>query len=324
MRLRMIPSPRYPPANGNHQRPSCVPPLESIEIDLLLDAIHKRYGYDFRSYARIPIERRIRQFLSGTPHGSIAELIPSVLHDRDFFSRLLWSLSITVTEMFRDPFFYRAVREQVLPLLRTWPHIKIWHAGCASGEEVYSLAIILKEEGLLKRTLIYATDISCEVLERAREGIYEARALRQATLYHYQAGGKASLSEYYHARYNAAVMDGRLREHIVFSSHNLAVDGIFSEMHLIFCRNVLIYFNNELQNRVLRLFTESLVPGGFLCIGSHEDIRFSDVADQYAVVDQKARIYKKLYLMVEKPQSDGLNQRVSCHEKHTSDTGAQI
>ncbi len=274
-------------------RPPASQALETLEIELLLDAIYRRYGYDFRSYVRTTIERRIRQFLADTPYQYISEMIPQLLHDRTFFSRLIRSLSISVTEMFRDPLFYRAVREQVVPLLRTWPHVKIWHAGCASGEEAYSMAIVLKEERLLTRSVIYATDISDEVLQRAREGIYDARVLQGAASSYSQSGGKASLSEYYNGRYNAAIMNPALRKRIVFSGHNLAADSVFGEMHLVFCRNVLIYFNSALQNRALRLFTESLVPGGFLCLGPHEDVRFSDVADRYAVVDDKTRIFKK-------------------------------
>lgn len=267
--------------------------IEEIEVDLLLDAIYRRWGYDFRSYARASIERRIVQFMSGAGCASVSEMIPKILRDREFFIKVARYFSIPVTEIFRDPFVYRAVREKVVPLLKTWPHIKIWHAGCATGEEVYSLAIVLREEGAYDRTTIYATDFNEDGIERAREGVYEIEKFRDATRSYQQAGGKGSLAEYYHARYNAAIMDATLRERIVFASHNLVSDGVFAETHLIFCRNVLIYFNRELQNRVLRLFTESLVYGGFLCIGTKEDLRFSDVAEQYEIVDGAARIYRK-------------------------------
>lgn len=319
----MMQSTNHTTPTSDCHRTFCAAPLETIEIELLLEAVYKRYGYDFRSYARMSIKRRIRQFLADTPYQSISELIPKILYDRTFFSRLARSLSITVTEMFRDPFFYRAVREQVVPILRTWPHIKIWHAGCATGEEVYSLAIILKEEGLFERAIIYATDINDEVLEHARQGIYEARILQQATRHYHLSGGKASFSEYYHARYNAALMNGQFKERIVFSSHNLAADNVFGEMHLIFCRNVLIYFNSALQNRALRLFTKSLAPEGFLCLGLHEDIMFSDVVDRYAVIDSKARIYKK-NKMIEKPQFNRPKQGVSCHDEHKQDTRVRV
>jgi len=267
--------------------------IELIEIDLLLEAVFRRYGYDFRSYARASIERRIRQFMSGAGCASVSEMIPKVLHDKEFFSRLARYFSISVTEMFRDPFVYRAVREKVVPLLRTWPHFKIWHAGCATGEEIYSLAIVLKEEGVYDRATIYATDFNDEALERAREGLYEVGKMKEATRNYQQAGGKVPFSEYYHARYDAAAMDGSLKERITFANHNLAVDEAFGEMHLVFCRNVLIYFNRELQNRALRLFTESLVHGGFLCLGTKEDLQFTDVSSRYEVVDGKAKIYRK-------------------------------
>jgi chemotaxis protein methyltransferase CheR len=266
---------------------------ETIEIDLLLEAVFRSCGYDFRSYARASIERRIRQFLSKSGCTSVSGMIPKVLHDKEFASSLIRYFSVSVTEMFRDPAVYRAVREIVVPLLRTWPHIKVWHAGCASGEEVYSLAIVLKEEGLYDRATIYATDFNDEILEHAREGIFETEKLREATRNYQLAGGKRSFSEYYHAQYDVAAMDASLRKRVVFSSHNLATDSVFGEMHLIFCRNVLIYFNRDLQNRALKLFSESLVHGGFLCLGTKESPRFTDVGNRYEIVDEKARIYKK-------------------------------
>lgn len=267
--------------------------IEKIEIDLLLEAIYRRYGYDFRSYAQASIQRRVRQFVAAAGCSSIGEMIPRLLHDAAFFDRLLRQFSIPVTELFRDPSVYLAVREQVLPLLRTWPHIKIWHAGCASGEEVYSLAIVLKEAGLYERATIYATDFNAEVLERARQGIYDIARLQEATRNYQLAGGQHSFSEYYHANYAAVAMDSALKERIVFSTHNLATDSVFGEMHLVFCRNVLIYFNRELQDRALGLFTDSLVHGGFLCLGTKEDIRFSAVADDYDDVNPRARIFKR-------------------------------
>lgn len=266
---------------------------ERIEIELLLEAIFQRYGYDFRSYSRASIERRTRQFLTTSGCASVSEMIPRVLHDEQFFSRLAKFFSISVTEMFRDPFFYAALREKVVPLLKTWPHVKIWHAGCATGEEVYSLAIVLEEAGLLERATIYATDFNDAALSKAREGIYELSKLRQATENYQQSGGTESFSDYYHARYDAATMDGALRQRITFSNHNLASDSAFGDMHLVFCRNVLIYFNRELQNRALGLLTESLVHGGFLCLGSKEDLQFTQVSDDYAKVDERARIYKR-------------------------------
>lgn len=269
------------------------PVVEDIEIDLLLDALFRCCGYDFRSYARASIVRRTRQFQCLTRCATMSEMIPKVLHDREFSSRLIRHFSISVTELFRDPLVYLTVREQVVPLLRTWPHFKVWHAGCATGEEVYSLAIVLREEGLYDRATIYATDFNDEVLDRARDGIYDLDKLRQATRNYQCSGGKTSFSEYYHARYNAAAMDETLKKRMVFSNHNLVTDSVFGEVHLVFCRNVLIYFNDALRNRALGILTESLVHGGFLCLGSQEHLRFTAVADRYAVVDDKARIFKK-------------------------------
>jgi chemotaxis protein methyltransferase CheR len=267
--------------------------VEDIEVDLLLEAVYRRYGYDFRSYARASIERRTRQFMLNSGFACVSEMIPKVLRDRAFFTKLSRFFSIPVTEMFRDPILYRVLREKVIPLLRTWPHVKVWHAGCATGEEVYSLAIVLKEEGVYDRTTIYATDFNEEVLDRARHGIYDIGKIQDATRSYQQAGGKASFSEYYHARYGAAAMSGTLKDHIVFFNHNLASDSVFGDMHLVFCRNVLIYFNRQLQNRVLGLFTESLVHGGFLCLGSREDLQFTDAREQYGIVDRNARVFKK-------------------------------
>ena len=267
--------------------------IENIEVDFLLEAIYRRYGYDFRSYARASIDRRIRQFLSSKRIQVISELIPLVLHNEEMFSELVQYFSIPVTEMFRDPYVYRTVREKVVSLLKTYPFIRIWHAGCATGEEVYSLAILLMEEGLYNRATVFATDFNDHALEHAREGVYPSDRIKEFTRSYQEAGGTGSFSEYYHARYDSAVMNPALRKRLTFASHNLVTDHIFGEMHLVFCRNVLIYFNRELQNRALRLFTDSLVRGGFLCLGTKEDLQFSNVADEYEVVDPKARIYRK-------------------------------
>ncbi|MFH0825891.1 MAG: protein-glutamate O-methyltransferase CheR [Pseudomonadota bacterium] len=267
--------------------------IENIEIGLLLEAIYQRYGYDFRSYARASIERRTRQFMSHAGFTRVSEMIPRVIHDEDLFSDLVQHFSISVTEMFRDPFVYRAIREEVVPLLRTRHHIKVWHAGCATGEEVYSLAIVLKEEGLYERATIYATDFNDSSLEKAKAGIYSPEAIREATRNYQRAGGRSSFGAYYHSRYEAVRMDGRLRERITFANHNLVTDRAFGEMHLVFCRNVLIYFNQDLRNRALGVFTESLVPGGFLCLGTKEDLQFTSVIRHYEEVNRKAKIYKR-------------------------------
>ncbi len=265
---------------------------ENLELELLLDAIYKRWGYDFRSYAHASILRRTKQFLMESGCSSISEIIPKVIHDRECFSQLAQRYSIPVTEMFRDPQVYLALRERVIPMLKTWPHFKIWHAGCATGEEVYSLAILLWEAGIYERATIYATDFNDAVLDHAKEGVYEVERMKEATRNYQLAGGRESFANYFHVRYNAAVIDPKLKERIVFSGHNLACEGSFGEMHVVFCRNVLIYFNRDLQNRALNLFTESLVFGGFLCLGTKETLRFSDVHDQYESVDKKLRIFK--------------------------------
>lgn len=266
---------------------------ERIEIDLLLEAVYRRYGYDFRSYARASVERRVRQFLPGSGCSTISEMIPKLLNDKEFFTRLAQYFSISVTEMFRDPFVYRAIREKVVPFLRTYPFFKVWLAGCATGEEVYSLAILLKEEGLLEKATIYATDFNDEALDRAREAIYPLDKMREYTTNYQQAGGKTSFSEYYHAKYGSAVICADLKEHVTIANHNLAVDSAFSEMHLVLCRNVLIYFNRELQDRALGLFTESLVHGGFLCLGTKEDIQFTGASGDYEVIDRQAKLHKR-------------------------------
>jgi len=267
--------------------------IDTIEVDLLLEAIRRRYGYDFGAYARSSIERRVAQFVASSGHASAAALIDSVLRDETLLSRLVQHISIPVTEMFRDPFVYRALRQEVVPRLRSFPYLKVWHAGCATGEEVFSLAIVLREEGLYGRATIYATDLNDAALARAKEGILSLDRIQEWTRSYQEAGGRASFSEYYHAQYDAAALDRALFERITFANHNLASDGSFGEMHLILCRNVLIYFGRELQERALRLCSESLVHGGFLCLGSKEDLRFSAVRGEYRVVDARARIYKK-------------------------------
>lgn len=267
--------------------------IEEIEINLLLEAIFQRYGYDFRSYARASIDRRIRQFLPSTGCDSLSAIIPKALRDKCFSTALIQYFSISVTEMFRDPSVYLAIRKNVVPLLRTYPHVKVWHAGCATGEEVYSMAILLKEEGLYEKASLFGTDFNDSALEQAKDGIYPVDKMKEFTRNYQQGGGRASFAQYYHANYESAVMDGALKKRITFANHNLVTDQVFGEMHVIFCRNVLIYFNKELQARALRLFTDSLVRGGFLCLGNKEDIQFTKVKDEYEIVDDKARIFRK-------------------------------
>ncbi len=266
---------------------------ENIEIQLLLEAIHLKYGYDFRDYARASVKRRIlrRRTMSGIK--DLAELQHRVLYDREFFERLLLDLSINVTEMFRDPSFYLTLRQEVIPILKTYPFIKIWHAGCATGEEAYSMAILLKEEGIYQRVQIYATDFNDVLVQKAKDGIYPVENVKEYTANYQRSGGKMSFVEYYTAHHHSIIMDRSLKKNIVFANHNLETDGVFGEMHLILCRNVLIYFNKRLQNRVLKLFYESLCRHGILCLGSKESIRFSEYADHFEDIVADERIYKK-------------------------------
>jgi chemotaxis protein methyltransferase CheR len=266
---------------------------QNIEIRLLIEAIYQKYGYDFRSYSMASIKRRILRRLSLSGLESISALQHKIIYDESFFSTLLLDLSINVTEMFRDPSFYLALRQTIVPELKKYPFLKIWHAGCATGEEVYSVAIVLQEEGLFERTHIYATDFNEVVIQKARQGIYEIDKLKTYTRNYQNAGGCASFGDYYTARYEYARMKQFLKENITFSDHNLVTDGTFGEMNMILCRNVLIYFNRELQNRVFGLLKESLCEGGYLCIGTKESIRFSSVSDDFEDVVKKERIYRK-------------------------------
>ncbi len=282
--------PSIPPSERHAISPD---DLARIEIGLLLEAICQRYGYDFRSYARETIDRRVGQFVTDAKLASVAELIGRVLREPSLFYRLLGYFSVNVTSLFRDPFVYAALRRRVLPVLRTWPHIKVWDAGCATGEEVYSLAILLSEEGLYDRSTLYATDISAPAIATAKAGIYSLDTILRGSAQYLEAGGRGSLSDYYHARYEAAAIDPALRRGVTFARHNLAMDASFGEMQLVVCRNVLIYFNRALQDHVLELLWESLDNGGFLCLGDKETIAFTSVADRFEVVDDEARIYKK-------------------------------
>jgi chemotaxis protein methyltransferase CheR len=268
--------------------------IETLEIELLLEAIRRHYGYDFTNYSPQSLHRRLQQMLRFKRLNHYSELIHHVLRDPKFFDELLKQLSINVTEMFRDPEFYRAVRAHVVPVLKTYPYIKVWHAGCATGEEVYSMAILLQEESFLDRAVLYATDFNAEALDTAKKGIYSIEQMAKYEINYRRAGGTRTLAGYYHAQYGYAKLDEGLQQAITFSYHNLVSDGVFGEMNVIFCRNVLIYFNRELQNRVLRLFTDSLRFGGFLCIGKGESLQFTACAGEYEVVDREQRIFRKI------------------------------
>jgi len=287
-------NPKPVPQPGGANQPATLDNgLEDLEVSLLLEAIDKRYGYDFTNYAPASLRRRLNHFLTLTGCGAISELIPGLLRDPEFFRTLISVLSVPVTEMFRDPFVYQAIRRDVLPFLRTYPHLKIWHAGCATGEEAYSMAILLHEEGLAGRCLIYATDFDERSLAKAREGIFPLARIKEYTENYNKSGARGSLSEYYHAGYDSIILRQELRDSIVFANHNLATDSVFGEMQFILCRNVLIYFGRTLQDRVLTLFMNSLCPGGFLCLGTKESPRFSTVEEKLKIIDGKAKIYQR-------------------------------
>lgn len=265
------------------------------EVITLLEDVNRRYGYDFRQYSRAHIKRRImnRLAMSGMQH--IDQMRKAVLNDSMFASLFLQDLSITVTEMFRDPGFYKSLRENVIPILRTYPFIKIWHAGCATGQEAYSMAILLKEEGLYERTTIYATDFNQDALNQARSGIFSGKLMKDYTANYQLAGGKESFSDYYTSSYEMAIMNSNLKKNIVWANHNLVTDAVFAEVHMILCRNVLIYFDRDLQRHVHHLFYESLAKGGILCLGSKESLQFGPYSEAYLEVDKKQKIFKKKY-----------------------------
>jgi chemotaxis protein methyltransferase CheR len=268
-------------------------PLADLEVRLLLEAIFDQYHYDFRSYAMASLKRRLAQACDQLGVATLSGLQERVLHERESFATLLQYLTVQVSDMFRDPEFFSRIRTQVLPILATYPSIKVWVAGCSTGEEAYSLAILLHEEGLLDRSIIYGTDINAHSLRSAASGVFGLERIRAFTENHRRAGGSSSLSDYYHASGSSAILDPALRRRITFSDHSLATDNVFSEVHLVTCRNVLIYFDHALQNRALQLFSESLVPRGFLGLGSKESLRFSMAAGLYDEVAAAERIYRK-------------------------------
>jgi chemotaxis protein methyltransferase CheR len=267
--------------------------LEQIELDLFVQALKRRHGHDFSQYAPASLTRRVRQLVQTHHCGSISGLTARLLHEPDFLPLVIQGLSVSVSEMFRDPQVFRALREHVLPVLASYPQITIWQAGCAHGQEVYSLAILLEEAGLYERSHIFATDFNPDALQRAREGIYPARDARQWSRNYLLAGGSHSLASYYSARYEFIKLDQRLRRHITFASHNLVTDKVFCEAHLVLCRNVLIYFSNPLQDRALALFRDSLVRGGYLCLGLRESLDFAPAAVDFNAIDAQLRLYRR-------------------------------
>jgi chemotaxis protein methyltransferase CheR len=284
----------HPPQPAVEPPQAFKPDLERIEIELLLEGIFRHYGFDFRSYAYASIRRRLWKRIEEEGLSSVSSLQEKVLHDPVMMEKLLLDLSINVTAMFRDPGFYVTFREHVVPLLRTYPFVRIWHAGCSTGEEVYSMAILLREEGLYDRARIYATDINEVVLQRAKAGIFPLERMQEYTDNDIKAGGKKSFSEYYTAKYGGALFDQTLTKNVVFSQHNLVTDRSFSEFNVILCRNVLIYFDKTLQSKVHSLFYDSLVMFGVLVLGSKETLRFMAHEECYQQIAPPEKIFRKV------------------------------
>jgi len=268
--------------------------VEKLEITLLFEAMYRLYGYDFRNYAYASARRRVLLQLKDKKLDTIAQLQHLVLHDDVAADDLLLALSINVTEMFRDPLFFKALRSSILPQFKKNQHLKIWHAGCSSGEEVYSMAVLLTELELLSHTQLYATDFNAEIIEKAKLGQFRLAKMRDHIRNYQKAGGVEEFTNYYTTEHNNAVIAQVLKKHIMFSHHNLTEDGSFGAMDMIVCRNVLIYFDKALQKRVFKLFLDSLTIGGYLCLGSHETLIFSGVTECFKAVSESQKIYQKV------------------------------
>jgi chemotaxis protein methyltransferase CheR len=268
--------------------------LEDIEIALLLEGLYRYYGFDFREYSQASLKRRILERMRAEGFSTVSGFQERVLHDPVCMERLLLGLSVHVTAMFRDPGFYLTFRRKVVPILKTYPTVRIWHAGCSTGEEVYSLAILLQEEGLSRKCLIYATDISQDVLRKAKEGIFPLASMREYTHNYVKAGGKHEFSDYYTAQYDNVLFQPSLRANVVFAEHNLATDGSFNEFHVILCRNVMIYFNKTLQERVHNLIYESLTMFGVFGLGNKESLKFTPRETFYEKLDSRDKLYRKV------------------------------
>lgn len=269
-------------------------PVTEIEVDLFLDALKRRYHYDFNSYARSSLVRRVELACERLHCDNISMMQGRLLREPALLHDVIDAMTVQVSDLFRDPSYYLALRHHVIPHLQTFPSLKVWIPGCANGEELYSLAILFAEEGLLERTMFYATEINRRALSKASAGIYETSRMPKFTENYRAAGGKASLSDYYTAAYGGAAFDRVLRQRTLFSEHDLATDQVFSEVHLISCRNVLIYFDETLQNRVFGLFSDALVRGGFLGLGAHETLRFSDKSSAFNAFDENERIWRRV------------------------------
>lgn len=268
--------------------------LETIEIQLLLEGIFRHYGFDFRNYALASIKRRIWNTIRSERLTTVSGLQEKVLHNPAYLDRFLLDISVNVTTMFRDPSFYISFRNKVVPVLRTYPFIRIWHAGCSTGEEVYSMAILLQEEGLYDRCRIYATDMNELVLKKAKAGIFPVKQIQEYTQLYHRAGGQRAFSEYYTAAYENAIFGSSLKDNIVFAHHNLATDTSFNEFNAILCRNVMIYFNSHLQERVHKLFYESLGMFGVLGLGHQESLSFTPYEKHYEAIERSDKIYRKI------------------------------
>jgi chemotaxis protein methyltransferase CheR len=273
--------------------PGRADPIAMLELDLALEALARRHGYDFTGYARASLRRRVAALAHRLDCQTIAHLIPRILYEPELLPEVLAGLSVPVTEMFRDPLAFKAIRDSVAPVLATHPRINVWLAGCATGEEAYSLAILLLEAGLLHKTQIYATDINDSALAAAEDGVYPTKAMEKAAESHMASGGLRPLASYFSLGYGFAKIDSAIREKVSFAHHNLVSDGVFCEVNLVMCRNVLIYFDRQLQDRVLRLFETSLSRGGFLCLGAKENVAFSSVAGAFQPQDQTHRLFRK-------------------------------
>lgn len=268
--------------------------VEEIEFDLLLEAIYQSYGYDFRDYAPASLKRRIRKCMNELDVKTISAFQDKILHETKFFTQLLNTISVDVTSMFRDPDFFLTIREKIFPAIRELPFIRIWHAGCSTGEEIYSMAILLKEEKLYDKARIYATDMNEAVLAKAKNGIFSLKNIKVYISNYHNAGGNADFTEYYTAKYDHAIMKPALKNNVVWAQHNLVTDGSFNEFDIILCRNVMIYFNQPLQEHVHKLFIDSLAVGGVLALGKKESLHLMPCQENYKVIDERVKLFKRV------------------------------
>ncbi|MES2628439.1 MAG: protein-glutamate O-methyltransferase CheR [Bacteroidota bacterium] len=269
------------------------PDISFEQLEEIVNLLAALYGQDFTEYSKASLKRRVNRILM-KKHFTVYELKQEIINQPSFVDELILEITVNVTEMFRDPAFYGAVRKKVLPYLKSFPRIKIWNAGCSTGEEVYSFAIMLDESGMYANSFLYGTDINTRVLDKARKGIYTLHQMKEYSENYLKTGGTASLAEFYSAAYDAAAIHQGLKKNVLFATHNLATDSVFNEFEMIVCRNVLIYFENSLQEKVIQLFYDSLRPLGFLCLGSKETIRFTELRKKFRVVDQEQKIYQKI------------------------------